>query len=354
VSPPDVTTIILHPDPPAAAGPLVLGVATARAALAERHRAGFQAAGAHDVQLISGPPDARPFGARLRAHAARLSTGDGLIVLGSGALPLATRRDRSSFVEAAAGLRDGRALANNRYSADIVAIPRARQVLADVPDLPTDNALPRWLTDIAGLPVDDLGGRWRLAMDIDSALDLVVLGGRWATVLDARDRAGVEARIAALRAVTTDPRAELVVSGRTSPSTLTWLTRATASRTRALIEERGLRTSTPVQRAAASVLGLLLERDGPGALATVLARLGEAAVVDTRVLLAHRLGADQARWPTEEDRFASDLLLHERITDPWFRELTRSAAEASVPILLGAHSLVGPGLRLLVRPRPGR
>ena len=47
-----------------------------------------------------------------------------LIVLGSGAIPLATAADRRAFVAAAAG--DGRAaLANNRYSADIVEIGRA-------------------------------------------------------------------------------------------------------------------------------------------------------------------------------------------------------------------------------------
>ena len=30
------------------------------------------------------------------------------------------------------------------------------------------------------MPVDDLATIWRLAMDIDTALDLVLLGGDWA------------------------------------------------------------------------------------------------------------------------------------------------------------------------------
>ena len=64
------------------------------------------------------------------------------------------------------------------------------------------------------------------------------------------------------------------------------------------------------------------------------------------MLLAHRLGADERRWPAPEDRFASDLLLHERIADPWLRALTRSALDAPVPIVLGGHTLVGPGIRL--------
>jgi len=74
----------------------------------------------------------------------------------------------------------------------------------------------------------------------------------------------------------------------------------------------------------------------------------DAAVVDTRVLLAHRLGADEAAWPAVEDRFASDLLAPDGIRDPWLRELAASALEASVPVLLGGHSVVGPGLRFVV------
>jgi len=93
----------------------------------------------------------------------------------------------------------------------------------------------------------------------------------------------------------------------------------------------------------------VLDREGPGALGAVLTRLADGAVVDTRVLLAHRLGSDERRWPSAEDRFASDLLLADRIEDAWLRELTLSAARAPIPVVLGGHTLVGPGLRLLVR-----
>jgi hypothetical protein len=108
------------------------------------------------------------------------------------------------------------------------------------------------------------------------------------------------------------------------------------------------------QRPPASVLGALLERDGPGSLGDHLARLGDAAIVDSRVLLAHRLGADESAWPAPEDRYASDLLLPERIADPWLRALTDAAVAARIPILLGGHTLAGPGARLVVQgpPRP--
>jgi CTP:molybdopterin cytidylyltransferase MocA len=349
----DVSAFILHPEPGPSAGPLVAAVATARASLAERHRAGFLAAGASVARIVSGPLDDTPFGRRLRNLAAGVGEG-GLVVLGSGAIPLATAADRRALVSAAAGSVPA-GLANDRFSADAIAISRAARLLHDIPDLATDNALPRWLAETAGVRVTDLRRRWRLGVDIDGPLDLVLLGNAWARWLGPDDRARVQTRREAIRAVVADPRSEVFVAGRTSSASLRWLERGTVSRTRALVEERGLRTTVPDQRPPASVLGMLLERDGPAALGTSLARLGDAAILDTRVLLAHRLGADERRWPTPEDRFASDLLLHERIADPWLRALTAAAADAPIPVLLGGHTLVGPGLRLALgshRSRP--
>ena len=56
-------------------------------------------------------------------------------------------------------------------------------------------------------------------------------------------------------------------------------------------------------------------------------------------------------WPAPEDRFASDLLLPDRVADPWLRALTRAAREAPIPIVLGGHTLIGPGLPLALRER---
>jgi hypothetical protein len=346
---PPVAIRILHPEPGSSAGPIERWVAAARAIVAERHRVGFVAAGADDVRIVAGPPDDTPFGTRLR-ELVRADRPAGLVILGSGAIPLATAGDRREFVAAAAS-DDRRALANNRYSADVVAIARADEGLADVPDLAGDNALPRWLDEIAGYAVGDLRRRWRLAVDIDGPLDVVLTGGfdgAEAVDADGIDLGPVSDRLEAIRRTTADPHAELLVAGRTSARSILWLERRTASRTRVLIEERGMRTRIEGQRPAASILGALLDRDGPESLGDHLARLGDAALVDSRVLLAHRLGADSATWPAAEDRYASDLLLPDRITDPWLRALTASALAAPIAVLLGGHTLVGPGVRLVV------
>ena len=302
----------------------------------------------------------------------------GVVVLGSGSIPLARAADLRRFVEVAAG-PGGHALANNRYSADVVAVSRAAD-LAELPPLPADNALPRWLEERAGVAVADLRSHWRLGVDIDTPLDLVVLRDPAAPDPVGHDlRAAaplIGGRLAALSEILADRRAELLVAGRVSATTLRWLESGVVCRVRALVEERGLRAASRLAQSGAttgsrpprSVLGELLDRDGPESLARTVATLADAAVIDTRVLLAHRHGAGESAWPPAEDRFASDLLLPASIADPWLRTLTASAAgpypiaapdiaansptatsPSDRPILLGGHTLVNGGLRLLAQ-----
>ncbi|MFL5715706.1 MAG: hypothetical protein ACJ769_13695, partial [Chloroflexota bacterium] len=256
------------------------------------------------------------------------------------------------FVEAARADEPG-ALANNAYSADVVAISDAATALRNLPaDLASDNALPRWLAEVAGIRVRDLASRRDLAFDVDSPLDGLLLGGLVDRLpeLPAADADAVRSRLASLRALAADPAAELLVAGRVNGSDLRAIERGSRARTRAVIEERGLRTAAlaaqrgrPNRRPARSLLARLLEHEGPERLGEVVAAHADGALIDTRVLIAARAGADERGWPPAEDRYASDLLLADRVGDPWLRAITRSAAEAAVPILLGAHTLVGPG-----------
>ena len=371
-----IVVLIFHAAAPDDAGPLVRTLAEARHALAERQRVAFLAAGADVAEVVAGPPDGLAFGERLgaavRARVERRGMGaspgaaiGGLIVMGSGSIPLARAADLRRFVEVAAG-PGGHALANNLYSADVVAVSRAADLL-DLPPLPADNALPRWLEERAGVTVTDLRSRWRLGVDIDTPLDLIALGDPAGRGLHAAgpvigERLGE--RLAALAGLLTNRRAELLVAGRVSTATLRWLESGVACRVRALVEERGLRAATQLAQSGAttnsrpprSVLGELLDRDGPEALAQIVARLADAAVIDTRVLLAHRHGFAESAWPAAEDRFASDLLAPRSINDPWLRALTESAANSPSdhPIILGGHTMVNGGLRLLAaRARAG-
>jgi hypothetical protein len=358
-----VDVIILHLLPGPTAGPLEAALADVRLDLAERNQAAFRAAGAERARVVAGPPDERPFGVRLAELRGGLRPGRGLVVLGSGALPLATGADLRAFVAVAAAA-EPLALVNNRYSADVVAVSSAaNEVLGRLPDaFPTDNALPRWLAEVGGVRVVDLRRRWRLAMDLDSPLDAILVAACRPGRVDrlprslTPDAARISSVVDAVRAILADRRAELVVAGRTSTATLGWLEREARCRVRALVEERGLRASSSLAfddptstspRRPRSTLGMVLDAGGPGVLGDRLAALGDGAIVDTRVLLAHRLGGDEATWPSAGARFASDLLDPGRVDDPWLAELTAAATAAPIPILLGGHSLVGPGIRLI-------
>src|SRR6185369_14340098 len=133
----------------------------------------IRAAGAPETLIVDEPQDDRPFGARLRDTLRSIGGADGVLVLGSGSVPLARSADLRAFVATAAGPA-GRALANNAYSADLIAIAGPSR-LADLPDVATDNVLPRWLAEHAGFTVDDVRRRWRLQVDLDSPLDVLLV-----------------------------------------------------------------------------------------------------------------------------------------------------------------------------------
>ena len=198
-------------------------LADARSRLARVQELGFARAGATSVRLIAGPPDRKPFGARLGAALRDVPDG-GLIVLGSGAIPLASLADRRSFVSCAGG-RCPLAITNNRFSSDIIAVADVGWLRRLPLDFATDNALPRWLSEQAGVPVADLRSRYRLGVDLDSPLDLILLGRRGEAIDPGPhpDDGGVTDRLDAIRRVLADPAGELVIAGRTSAAALAWL-----------------------------------------------------------------------------------------------------------------------------------
>ena len=72
----------------------------------------------------------------------------------------------------------------------------------------------------------------------------------------------------------------------------------TACRVRALVEERGMRSARTAGRPPRSILAALMARSSPTGLVAELARLGDAVVLDTRVLMASVAGSsDATAWP---------------------------------------------------------
>ncbi len=335
---------------------LVRFLAGVRAELAQRQAVLFERAGAATPRVLDEWHEGLTFGEVLASVAPARG---GAVILGSGAVPRLNPGDARRLVSVAAS-GERQAVTNNRYSSDIVALGRAA-TLRDLPPLPGDNPLPRWLEERAGFVVTELPGRERLALDLDTPLDVALAAlapgaPSWLRRAAATAKLTIP-RLEELRAVVRDPTKELLIFGRSGSRTLAWLELNVRCRVRFLSEERGLRASSPLAIAGAaptvarrpnSTLSLLLDQRGPAAFAEIVASLGDAALVDSRVLLAARLGADESRWPHASDRFNSDLHRSAEVRDPWLRDLTASASAAEMPILLGGHSLVGPGVRLLL------
>jgi hypothetical protein len=357
--------------------------------------------------LVTTPPEGAPFG----SHAAIAADGQRLLAtdlsrrlgrLGAAVAPLPAASAQGfhwgrwfaaaarSALEAAAGSVDaigyaggssmalmsddaldtllspiaGEAVANNRFSADAFVVAGDLELaLRALETCDTDNAAPRRLND-AGFAWRDLGTTPWARFDVDTSLDLALL--RLATRLPGTRRLDKSVsgylemarlpgggalevpHLERIGEVIRDRSGELVVAGRLPGATLAELETETACRVRSFVEERGMRSARDgtVPR---SLLTAHLERTSPAELIAELARLGDAVVLDTRVLMASLAGsADAAAWPPEEERFASDFGDAGRVGTPWLRELTEAAAGASIPFLFGGHALVSDGLRLIV------
>jgi hypothetical protein len=256
----------------------------------------------------------------------------------------------------------GEVVTNNRFSSDaFVVAGDLTAALGVLAGLGADNGAPRAL-EAANFTVRDLSGAPWTRFDVDTPLDLVLL--RLATRLPgmrAMDQAlsafleGAQLpggrplaipRLDEVLAVLRNRNAELVVAGRVPSSSFAHLEEQAACRVRLFVEERGMRAA-PANRPR-SLLADWVTESGATALVERLVELGNAVILDTRVIMAAMVGsADPAVWPTPEDRFASDLGDPTPVTAEWLRELTTAAASSSVPFVLGAHTLVSDGLRIL-------
>jgi hypothetical protein len=136
----------------------------------------------------------------------------------------------------------------------------------------------------------------------------------------------------------------LAVVGRVSAAAWAALERATRCWVRVFAEERGMRASGRQERGEVrSLLADYLELVGIEGFFAELEELAEGVLFDNRVILAAR-----GLWPSASDRFNSDLYRWDEIEEPFLRRLTRAAAEARVPVVMGGHSVVSGGLMALV------
>lgn len=289
------------------------------------------------------------FGRRLAQVIAEYDAA-GFIYMSGGSGLLMNMDELAGFVLATQE-RPGCVVANNVYSADMFGAADSQAALpAELPA--TDNGVPM-TAHAAGIPVYGLPPTTGNTFDIDTPSDLVVLGdvipilAPYAQcVRDVAARGPVERAVpvlAAARAALARDLAEIALIGRVSPATVADLNSRTTCRLRVYSEERGMRAfGRDKPGMARSLIGKMIESDGPGAFFANLAWCSDAAFIDTRVLFAH-MGAALS----QEERFCSDLFLWENVTSGDASCLIQEALDAQIPVMLGGHSLVSGAVRAL-------
>lgn len=292
-------------------------------------------------------PPAEPFhfGRRLAGLIASYGL-ERCLYIGGGAGPLLPASQLASIAEAML-TAERLLITNNFYSSDLVAFsPTAALAGQPLPD--NDNELAWLLGEKIGLPIRELPRSGATQLDIDTPTDLLTLaahpdtGTHTRACLDklALDTSALDAALPLLL----DRQATILVAGRVSSATWSYLERETACSTRILSEERGMRASGRQARGQVrSLLGYYLDAVGLEQFFASLATLGQALFLDNRVLFAHR-----GLWPSAADRFYSDLRRPAHIGEPFVRALTEAAMAAPIPVIMGGHSLVSGGMYALI------
>lgn len=269
------------------------------------------------------------------------------LYLGGGSAPLLSDAALAAVLQTV--LADRPVLVTNSlHSSDWAAFAPADAVLNLVPWLERDNALAWVWQEKSGHLVQVWPRSAATQMDIDTPFDLLALARHPAprphlrTFLDRLDwpAAHLDAVIEVLRR----EASHVIVAGRVSSWSWHTLEKSTRAWVRVFAEERGMRASGRQTRGeVCSLLNDYVDLVGVEQFFVRLAAMADAILLDSRVILASR-----GLWPSDADRFHADLLMDERVGDPFLRALTAAARSAPVPVVMGGHSLVAGGLAVLL------
>lgn len=240
------------------------------------------------------------------------------------------------------------ALTNNLHSSDWVGITHTADALPIIRRADRDNSLAWMLQENWDYDVRVLSGvRPASSMDLDTPADLAIVRCHSACPPHLAEalRDPVLERVPVGRVLDVIARdgSRLTLIGRVSPLAWQAINKISQCWIRVFSEERGMVASDRLVRGEVqSLVGRLYETLGPEAFFRDLARMVDAAIIDTRVLMAA-----SGHYAPDADRFASDLFMVETIQDPWVRAFTEAAAQAPIPVLLGGHGVVAGGLYVM-------
>lgn len=285
-----------------------------------------------------------PFGEKMRSVIEKYALGTVLYV-GGGSGVFMEIEDMARMTQATLASPE-MLLVNNFYSTDFAAFGRASELKA-LRRCQQDNQLGRVLGREEGVRTCVLPSSLVTRFDIDTPTDLMILKahpprGRHLSrvVLELPIDAS---RLFRVMDVLVHRDGQAMVMGRIPPEVALSFDRETACHLTFHIEERGMETRNG-DKGIWSLVGLCLEKLGISCFFQALSTHAHTAIVDSRVLFRH-LGLR----PSRQDRFFSDLLKPDEITDPSVRLFTEAARQSPVPFVLGGHTLVSGGLYALAQ-----
>lgn len=240
------------------------------------------------------------------------------------------------------------AFTNNVHSSDWVAFTVVRDTVPLLRRVNRDNSLAWVLREEGGYQVfcpPEMRPAW--GVDLDTPADLAIVREHPdcspQVRLACQDVLLDRIPVPALLDVLARDGSRVALIGRVAPLAWHALNQVSQCWMRVFSEERGMVASERLARGEVqSLVARLVEETGLRSFFDELARLVDAAILDSRVLMA-ALG----HYPGPADRFASDLYLAETIADEWLREFTEAARATPIPIVLGGHSVVAGGLHVL-------
>ena len=295
---------------------------------------------------VDPPGEPFHFGRRLQALIAKYRL-ERVVYLGGGSAPLLSAADLRELAERVRAT-DRLFVANNFYSVDFCAFTPAFVLLGLDPPA-NDNGLGWLLSREGGLPAHELERTTATMFDVDTPVELTILGMHPGVAPHTRaylDGLALDrTRIQAASDIFTQRHGQALIAGRVNSKTLALLEKESACRTRVFSEERGMRADGRLERGEVrSLLGMHMQAVGVERFfQEAIPELGQAAFLDDRVIWAHC-----GIWPPARDRFYSDLLNPRAIADPFLQRFTEAALTCPIPLVLGGHTLVSGGLYVLI------
>jgi hypothetical protein len=298
------------------------------------------------VEIDIDPPGEHfHFGRRLAGLIERYRA-ERVLYTGGGSAPLLTPQQWAAVVNAL-GQTKRLVITNNLHSCDWAGIASALEAAPLIANVSSDNAIAWILANEASFPVESLRASASSRFDIDTPTDLLIADRHPGIGRHLRRYVGeLGWESEPLDGVLEEMAREggsLLVAGRVSSTAWKALEQTTRCWVRVFAEERGMRASSRQDRGEVqSLLAEYLHLVGVEHLFEELGRFANGVLLDNRVILAAR-----QLWPSRVDRFNSDLLRWGEVEDPFLRRLTRAAAEAPLPVVMGGHTVVGGGLMAL-------